>query len=190
MKWFATSAICAAGIFSGVVSANPYPEAFAAEGQVIAAFAPEHDIAALIADHVAQAKHEILVLAYSFTNRKITTALIKAHRRGVRVEVVADREQTFNLPQTTIRDLLSAQVPIWLDNRFAAAHNKVMVIDGATVITGSFNFTQAAQSKNAENVLVSLNAKKLAASYRDNYLRRKSLALRLERDQLPALVQR
>ena len=156
-----------------------------AEGQVIAAFTPEHDIAELIADKIGEAKNEVFVLAYLFTNRKITGALIRAHSRGVKVEVVADREQTFNVSQTTIRDLVSAGVPVWLDNRFAAAHNKVMVIDGTTVITGSFNFTQAAQNRNAENVLVSLNARKLAAQYSENYQRRKSFAQRLHKKDLP-----
>jgi phosphatidylserine/phosphatidylglycerophosphate/cardiolipin synthase-like enzyme len=177
-------ALSLAVFFSNTTSAKPYPSPIPAEGQVIAAFTPEHDIAELIADKISEAKTEVLVLAYLFTNRKITAALIRAHKRGVKVEVVADRAQTFNLAQTTIRDFLGAGVPVWLDNRFAAAHNKVMVIDGATVITGSFNFTQAAQSRNAENVLVSLNARKLAAQYVDNYQRRKALAQRLEKSEL------
>ncbi len=170
--------------------ANPYPDPIPAEGTVVAAFAPEHDIAQLISDKIAEAKTEVLVLAYSFTNRKITQALVRAHRKGVKVEVVADREQTYNLAQTTIRDLLAAKVPVWLDNRFAAAHNKVMIVDGHTVITGSFNFTQAAQAKNAENALVSVGARKLAAAYKENYLRRQSLAQRLEAGELPELARR
>jgi phosphatidylserine/phosphatidylglycerophosphate/cardiolipin synthase-like enzyme len=170
--------------------ASPYPDPIPAEGTVVAAFAPEHDVAQLICDKIAEAKKEVLVLAYSFTNRKITQALIRAHRKGIKVEVVADREQTYNLAQTTVRDLLAAKVPVWLDNRFAAAHNKVMVIDGHTVITGSFNFTQAAQMKNAENALVSVGARKLAAAYKENYLRRQSLAMRLEAGDLPELARR
>jgi phosphatidylserine/phosphatidylglycerophosphate/cardiolipin synthase-like enzyme len=180
--------ICAAGIWlCAAVSAfaKPYPDPMPAEGQVIAAFTPEHDVAQLIADKIGEAKSEIFVLAYSFTNKKITAALIRAHKRGVKVEVVADREQTFNLAQTTIRDLVGAGVPVWLDNRFAAAHNKVMVIDQSVVITGSFNFSQAAQSRNAENVLVSLNARKLASQYSENYLRRKALAQRVEKKDFP-----
>ena len=44
-------------------------------------------------------------------------------------------------------------------------HNKVMVIDQATVITGSFNFTNSAASRNAENYLV-LKSADLAEKYR------------------------
>jgi Putative peptidoglycan binding domain/PLD-like domain len=31
---------------------------------------------------------------------------------------------------------------------------KIIIIDGETVIAGSFNFTKAAQEKNAENLLI------------------------------------
>lgn len=58
----------------------------------------------------------------------------------------------------------------------AIAHNKVMLIDGATVITGSFNFTAAAQKSNAENLLV-LNDQKLADLYRANWERRQVVSM-------------
>jgi phosphatidylserine/phosphatidylglycerophosphate/cardiolipin synthase-like enzyme len=156
-----------------------------AEGQIIAAFTPEHDVAELIADRIDAAKTEVLVHAFIFTNRKITAALIKAHRRGVKVEIVADREQTFNVPQSTIREMVAAKVPVWLDNRFAAAHSKVMIFDSAHVLTGSFNFTQAAQSRNAENVLLTLNAPKLTARYKENFSRRKALAAAAQLSDFP-----
>jgi phosphatidylserine/phosphatidylglycerophosphate/cardiolipin synthase-like enzyme len=50
-------------------------------------------------------------------------------------------------------DYLAIQgVPTLIDANHAISHDKVMIIDGETVITGSFNFTKAAQEKNAENV--------------------------------------
>jgi len=51
-----------------------------------------------------------------------------------------------------------------IDANHAIAHNKVMIIDGETVLTGSFNFTKAAQEKNAENLLIIRDAA-LAAQY-------------------------
>ena len=50
----------------------------------------------------------------------------------------------------------------------AIAHNKVMVIDGKTVTTGSFNFSKAAEGSNAENLLI-IHDKKLASLYRKNW---------------------
>ena len=48
------------------------------------------------------------------------------------------------------------------------AHNEVMVIDGETVLTGSFNFTTAAEEHNAENLLV-IRDKAMAARYAENW---------------------
>ena len=55
-----------------------------------------------------------------------------------------------------------------IDAQHAIAHNKVMIIDGETVITGSFNFTKAAEENNAENLLV-IRDKKLADQYTKNW---------------------
>ncbi len=43
-----------------------------------------------------------------------------------------------------------------------------MVIDGETVITGSFNFTKAAEERNAENLLI-VHDRKLAEKYVNNW---------------------
>ena len=64
--------------------------------------------------------------------------------------------------------LAHAGIPVRIDAVHAIAHNKVMVIDGETVITGSFNFTTAAEQHNAENLLV-LHDQPLAAHYETNW---------------------
>jgi phosphatidylserine/phosphatidylglycerophosphate/cardiolipin synthase-like enzyme len=66
-------------------------------------------------------------------------------------------------------DFLANQgVPTMIDANHAISHNKVIIIDGELVITGSFNFTKAAQEKNAENVLI-IRDKALAAQYTQNW---------------------
>ena len=55
-----------------------------------------------------------------------------------------------------------------IDSAHAIAHNKVMIIDGETLITGSFNFTRAAEESNAENLLV-IHDKPLAVKYLRNW---------------------
>ncbi len=68
--------------------------------------------------------------------------------------------------------LANMGIPTYIDSVHAIAHNKVMIIDMETVITGSFNFTKAAEEKNAENVLI-LVSKELARVYIDNWLKHK-----------------
>jgi len=47
-----------------------------------------------------------------------------------------------------------AGIPVYIDLKDAIAHNKFMIIDRNTLITGSFNFTKAAEGKNSENLLI------------------------------------
>ena len=60
------------------------------------------------------------------------------------------------------------RIPTYIDSRHAIAHNKVIIIDGAVTITGSFNFTKAAQEKNAENLLI-IRSREIARAYRENW---------------------
>jgi phosphatidylserine/phosphatidylglycerophosphate/cardiolipin synthase-like enzyme len=93
---------------------------------------------------------------------------LNAHKRGVNVEVILDKSQrTQKYSSATF--LFNAGIPTRIDAAHAIAHNKVMVIDGETVITGSFNFTKAAEENNAENLLI-IHDRKLAGQYAKNWL--------------------
>src|SRR5512143_105933 len=130
-------------------TAAPAPREFAGTGTVEIAFTPGDPIDAKLVAEVAAAQREILVLAFAFTQPKLARALAAARERGVIVEIVADREQALEVAQSAVPALARAGVAVWLDPNFANAHNKVMVIDAglprATTITGSYNFTIAAQ---------------------------------------------
>ena len=105
--------------------------------------------------------------AYSFTSAPIAQALVAAKNRGVRVEVILDKSQ--RTEHYSEADFLAhSGIPVSIDAAHSIAHNKVMVIDDETVITGSFNFTKAAEERNAENLLV-LQDKDLAARYKSNW---------------------
>ena len=114
-----------------------------------------------------EAKSEILVQAYSFTSKPIAKAFIDAHRRGVHTEII--------LHKSNIRDKYSAAdftthmgIPTYIDPVHGIAHNKIMIIDRGVVVTGSFNFTRAAEENNAENVLI-IRSKELAREYFENW---------------------
>jgi phosphatidylserine/phosphatidylglycerophosphate/cardiolipin synthase-like enzyme len=121
-------------------------------------FTPGQDCTGLLVSEIAGAQRSILVQAYGFTSVPILAALKAAHARGVDVEVIVDktsaRPSKSGSRYSAATYLTNAGVPVWVDTRVAIAHNKVMVLDGETVITGSFNFTAVAQSHNAENLLV------------------------------------
>ena len=143
-----------------------------AETQVY--FSPNGGATAAVIREINAAKTEILVQAYSFTSAPIAKALVEAHKRGVKETAILDKSnETAKYSAATF--LLNAGVPVWIDYRPAIAHSKVMVIDGKTVITGSFNFTKAAEEKNTENLLV-IRDKDLAAKYTTNFEARKAFS--------------
>jgi len=152
----------------------------AATGSIETAFTPGDRIDNLIIAAIAAAKREVLVNAYSFTQRRISGALVAARKRGVSVQVIADSQQAATLPQNVLAELVKGGVDVWLDSNYQAAHNKVVIVDAdtanATTITGSYNFTVAAQWHNAENIVILRDNQEVARAYRDNWLRLKAHA--------------
>lgn len=122
-------------------------------GPAIVCFTPGGGCAQIIINELQKAKESILVQAYSFTSAPIAEALVDAFKRGVRVEVILDKSQKMERYSST-KFLSNRGIPTYIDCEHAIAHNKIMIIDGATLITGSFNFTKAAQERNAENLLI------------------------------------
>jgi len=143
-------------------------EKFRAEGEVEVYFSPRGGAAAAVVRELASAKSEVLLQAYSFTNKQIAKALVEAKKRGVRVEAIVDRNNAEE--KYTEADFLQhSGVPTYIDGAHNIAHNKIIIIDRETVITGSFNFTKAAEEENSENLLVLRGNRKLADSYVNNY---------------------
>lgn len=143
-------------------------------------FTPGGDCTHEIIDVLNAAHHSIEVQAYSLTAKPITKALVAAQQRGVKVRVILDaktsNEDTYH--RQTRDYLLKQKVPVWLDDHVNIAHNKVIIVDDATVITGSFNFTWSAQRVNAENVLI-IHDVGLTRQYQNNWQKRLSKSTKI-----------
>ena len=130
-------------------------------------FSPHGGCTEAVVEALGEAKSTVLVQAYSFTSAPIARALVDSRHRGVRVEVVLDKSQrTEKYSSATF--VYNNGIPCFIDSQHAIAHNKIIIIDGRTVITGSFNFTKAAEDNNAENMLV-IRDVDLAAKYTQNW---------------------
>lgn len=149
-------------------------------GSVEVAFSPADDPEALIVDVIGSAQTSLLVHAYVFTSRNIMRALLRAHERGVRVEVLADAKMNSGDRSNVMAALLEQGIPVAFETAYAAAHNKVLIIDagqaGCTLLTGSYNFTWSARNRNAENVLLLRNNCPLVEAYRANWQRHRAEA--------------
>lgn len=130
-------------------------------------YSPHGGCTEAVVREIEAARAGILVQAYSFTSAPIAKALVEAHRRGVGVKVILDESQR-TAKYSSADFLQHAGVPTQIDTKHAIAHNKVMILDGAVVITGSFNFTAAAEKSNAENLLV-IRDRQIAEKYAANW---------------------
>jgi phosphatidylserine/phosphatidylglycerophosphate/cardiolipin synthase-like enzyme len=137
-------------------------------------FSPKGGCTEAVVGELAKAKKNVLVQAYSFTSAPIAQALVAAHKRGVVVQVVLDKSQ--RTEKYSSADFVAhAGIPTYIDMRHAIAHNKIILIDGFVVLTGSFNFSRAAETSNAENLLV-IRDPKLAERYVVNWREHQSHA--------------
>lgn len=150
-----------------------------ASAQVL--FTPWDDAEGAIVAAIRGARKQLLVQTYTFTSRAVARALIEAKARGVDVRITADQGEAERFEVGRIGELAAAGIPVWVETRYQSAHNKVMVIDaglaGAAVITGSYNWTFAAQRVNAENVVIMRGAPEFAARYKMNWERHQADAV-------------
>jgi len=165
-KTFAVIAIFLALIL--ICSVLLYPKILLNNIPISVYFSPNGGCTQAIIDVISNAKSEILVQAYSFTSAPIAKALVEAHKRGIKVQVILDKSQK-TAQYTSATFLANSKIPTFIDSQHAIAHNnKIIIIDGTTVITGSFNFTKAAEERNAENLLF-IKSEELAKLYVENW---------------------
>jgi phosphatidylserine/phosphatidylglycerophosphate/cardiolipin synthase-like enzyme len=131
-------------------------------------FTPGNNCTQLIVDTLNKAHDSIFLQAYSFTSVPIAKAVVEAKRRGVPVYIILDKSQGPKNKYSSAKYLLDNNIETYIDYKPAIAHNKVIIIDGKILITGSFNFTKAAQIHNAENVII-ISDSSLAKIYLANW---------------------
>jgi phosphatidylserine/phosphatidylglycerophosphate/cardiolipin synthase-like enzyme len=129
-------------------------------------FSPEGSAEALVLKVIGSAKHDLRMMGYSFTSPTISAALAKAARSGVDVKLVLDEHgNEGKASKNAMNYLVNAGVQLRTIDKYKIQHDKVIVVDGQTVETGSFNYTASAAKANSENVLVAWEVPDLAADY-------------------------
>ena len=147
-------------------------------------FSPKGGATDAVVNALDRTTNSVLVQAYSFTSAPIAKALVDAHRRGVKVQVILDHSQ--QTEKYSEADFLQhSGIPTLIDPVHAIAHNKIMILDDHVVVTGSFNFTKAAEEHNAENLLL-INDPVLAKRYIDNWHAHEEHSEPYERPDKPA----
>ncbi|HBH6890253.1 TPA: phospholipase D family protein [Serratia marcescens] len=149
-------------LLAGVLTAS----SLQAAPSVQTGFSPEGTAQQLVLSVIGEARHDIRVMGYAFTSPEIAKALIAAYRRGVDVRIVVDEKANQNRAGRAALNLLAnAGVNVRTVNTYKYLHDKMIVVDGVTTETGSFNFSRAANRANSENVVVLRDMPEVARSY-------------------------
>lgn len=133
--------------------ATPHPTLTIGGMPVRCYFAPEDGVRAVIISEIEAAGERIDFMAFSFTSAEIAEAMARRMEAGVQVRGLFE---TRNAGSQYSRDdyLAGEGAAIYLDTNPQSMHNKVIIIDDDTVITGSYNFSESAEKRNDENVLI------------------------------------
>lgn len=149
---------------------TPYPQ-FTVNGIAVENyFSPDDGVAEHILSAINGAAQSIAFAAFTFTRSDFTEAMLERAQAGVRVEGVYETRQVSGGSDQSYNVLSPAGLPVLLDGNPYTMHHKFMVIDGQIVITGSYNFTKAAEQKNDENVLIIHDAE-IAQKYLNEFKR-------------------
>ncbi|MDD5530076.1 MAG: phospholipase D family protein [bacterium] len=119
-------------------------------------FSPHGGCKNSVIDEIKNAKTEILIAMYYFTDNDITNAVCESKKRGVNIRVVLDKSQKTGKYNKSIR-LVENDIPVRYDTRDGLMHDKFAVIDDTVLVTGSFNWTKSADEKNRENIMIIKN---------------------------------
>jgi phospholipase D len=133
-------------------------------------FSPEGECEKIAVKAIQSAQKEILIQCYSFTSKPIADALLKAHKNGVMVKILFDRSQ-LKAPYSQIHRLIGKGITAKVDKVPGIAHNKIIIIDSTALVTGSYNFSKVANSRNAKNMLL-IKDSTLIQKYQKEWQRR------------------
>lgn len=139
-------------------------------------FAPDDDCTAAIVDQFDKAGKSISYQMYGFTSQPIADALIRAHQRGVKVIVLLDSESP-SQRGSQARACKAAGIDVRTDHRHPISHNKVRIMDGKLLLSGSFNDSKQA-NRNAENLYLE-DDPAVVKRYAENFARHLAHAVKL-----------
>jgi len=127
-------------------------------------FSPDDNISEIIVDLIENEKESIKIAIYTFTNNDISNALIRAYKKGIKIEIITDISSLFN-KYSKIKTLLSQNIDIWSydkKNSNSIMHDKFAIFQNnlynkQIVVTGSYNYTKNATYNNQENIVILYN---------------------------------
>lgn len=132
-------------------------------------FSPGPDCRIAIEQAMETAIDELLICVFTISDDRLSDAIQRAHRNGLTVRVISDNDKMEDKGNDVERLALSG-IEVRIDRSPDHMHHKFMVVDGKAVLTGSYNWTRSAETRNEEN-LVSIDDPYLASRFMDEFER-------------------
>ena len=150
----------------------PYRRVTLGDGtQIFTYFAPKDETIPPLLNEIKSAEKSIYFMAFAFTHDKLGKAIRDRFKSGITVEGVFEQRQIDE--HSEYESMKNAGIPIIADDKDGTMHHKVIIIDGKTVITGSYNFSRNAETRNSENLLIIKGNQEIAREYLDEFNRLK-----------------
>lgn len=116
-------------------------------------FSPTGDCQGRISGLLRSARQSVDICVFTITDDRISSAILEAHKRRVKVRIISDDDKSQDLG-SDIERLADAGVPVRIDNSRFHMHHKFAIFDNKTLLTGSFNWTRSAAENNEENFIL------------------------------------
>ncbi|HPS57331.1 MAG TPA: phospholipase D-like domain-containing protein [Spirochaetota bacterium] len=132
-------------------------------------FAPENNVERIILNRIRKAKSSVYFMCFSFTSDDIGELIISRHKEGIKVAGIFEKKG-INNDYSEFTKMKIEGVPVETDSNIHVMHHKVIIIDGYRVITGSYNLSANANTKNDENIII-IDSREIAALYMKEFAR-------------------
>lgn len=132
-----------------VLDAPPPPKSSV---KVAAWFGPEDPMVEQLEGFIDRVSQTLDIAVFTLTDDRLKSALIRAHRRGVRIRILTDNDKSRDMG-SDVRSLLAAGLSVRMDRSRHHFHHKFAVFDDTYLVNGSYNWTRGADRSNRENFM-------------------------------------
>jgi phosphatidylserine/phosphatidylglycerophosphate/cardiolipin synthase-like enzyme len=137
-----------------VVSQTPNPMVTIDGTQVENYFSPDDGVINPLVKLLNNAEKSIYFLTFSFTSNELGDIIRAKNEAGLKIAGVMDEEQISSNQGTEFDPFKQGGIDVRIDGNAGQMHHKVFVVDEKIVVLGSYNFSQNAELRNDENIIL------------------------------------
>ncbi|MFK7779917.1 MAG: phosphatidylserine/phosphatidylglycerophosphate/cardiolipin synthase family protein [Candidatus Gracilibacteria bacterium] len=135
-------------------------------------YTPDKNLITKIINHIENAEKEIFLEVYMLTETRIQEALIKAHKKGIIVKIILEKDPylAYNINNKAFEKLEKAGIDIIWSNKqnYSYNHSKVLIIDNLSIIsTGNYSYSTFTKNR---DFFIFTTEKNINNKLRENFI--------------------